>query len=163
MNAIAAVSLDWGIGRGDRLLFHIREDMRRFRAMTSGGTVIMGRKTLDTMPGGKPLPNRRNIVLTRRPDFAREGVETARSVEEVLALVAGEDPETVWSIGGGEVYAALLPHCRRCCLTRVYQRVDCDVYFPDLDRLPQWRLFRSGPILREGELDYQFVDYQQIP
>lgn len=66
MNAIAAVSLDWGIGKGNDLLFHIGEDMKRFRALTTGGTVIMGRKTLDSMPGGKPLPRRRNIVLTRR-------------------------------------------------------------------------------------------------
>ena len=86
MNAIAAVSLDWGIGRGNDLLFHIGEDMKRFRALTTGGTVIMGRKTLDSMPGGKPLPKRRNIVLTRQKDFAREGVETAASVEE-LSLI----------------------------------------------------------------------------
>ena len=75
MNTIAAVSLDWGIGKGNDLLFHIGEDMKRFRALTTGGTVIMGRKTLESMPGGKPLPRRRNIVLTRQKDFAREGVE----------------------------------------------------------------------------------------
>ena len=161
MNAIAAVSLNWGIGRGNDLLFHISEDMKRFRAMTTGGTVIMGRKTLDSMPGGRPLPKRRNIVITRNRDFAREGVETAHSVEEALALVAGEDPETVWVIGGGEIYRALLPYCRRCCLTRVYARPDCDVFFPDLDRLEDWRLFRSEPIRGEGELEFQFVDYER--
>ena len=159
MNAIAAVSLNWGIGRGNDLLFHIADDMKRFRAMTSGGTVIMGRKTLDTMPGGRPLPKRRNIVITRNPDFAREGVEVAHSVEEALALVAGEDPERVWSIGGGEIYRALLPHCRRCCLTRVYARPECDVFFPDLDARENWKVFRSEPVLAEGELSYQFVDY----
>ena len=71
MNAIAAVSRDWGIGRAGELLFHIPEDLRRFRALTTGGTVIMGRKTLDSLPGGRPLPNRRNLVLTRNAAFSR--------------------------------------------------------------------------------------------
>ena len=161
MNAIAAVSLNWGIGKGNDLLFHISEDMKRFRALTSGGTVIMGRRTLESMPGGRPLPKRRNIVITRNMEFTREGVETAHSVEEALALTAGDDPDRIWVIGGGEIYAALLPHCRRCCLTRVYAQPACDTYFPNLDRLPQWRLFRSESILSDGSLDYQFIDYIQ--
>ena len=82
MNAIAAVSADWGIGRDNDLLFHIHEDMRRFRALTSGSTVIMGRKNLDSLPGGRPLPQRRNIVITRQPNFTREGIEVAHSIDE---------------------------------------------------------------------------------
>ena len=159
MNAIAAVSLDWGIGKDNDLLFHIGEDMKRFRALTTGGTVIMGRKTLDSMPGGKPLPRRRNIVLTRQADFAREGVEVARSQEEVLRLTAGEDPEKVWVIGGGEIYRQLLPYCRLCWLTRVYARPGSAVFFPDLDTLPQWQVLRSGAIVSDGTWDYQFIEY----
>ena len=159
MNAIAAVSLDWGIGKDNDLLFHIGEDMKRFRALTTGGTVIMGRKTLDSMPGGKPLPRRRNIVLTRQEDFAREGVEVARSQEEVLRLTAGEDPEKVWVIGGGEIYRQLLPYCRLCWLTRVYARPESAVFFPDLDTLPQWQVLRSGAIVSVGTWDYQFIEY----
>ena len=159
MNAIAAVSLDWGIGKDNNLLFHIGEDMKRFRALTTGGTVIMGRKTLDSMPGGKPLPRRRNIVLTRQEDFAREGVEVARSQEEVLRLTAGEDPEKVWVIGGGEIYRQLLPYCRLCWLTRVYARPESAVFFPDLDTLPQWQVLRSGAIVSDGTWDYQFIEY----
>lgn len=159
MNAIAAVSLDWGIGKDNNLLFHIGEDMKRFRALTTGGTVIMGRKTLDSMPGGKPLPRRRNIVLTRQEDFAREGVEVARSLEEVLRLTAGEDPEKVWVIGGGEIYRQLLPYCRLCWLTRVYARPESAVFFPDLDTLPQWQVLRSGAIVSDGTWDYQFIEY----
>ena len=159
MNAIAAVSLDWGIGKDNDLLFHIGEDMKRFRALTTGGTVIMGRKTLDSMPGGKPLPRRRNIVLTRQEDFAREGVEVARSQEEVLRLTAGEDPEKVWVIGGGEIYRQLLPYCRLCWLTRIYARPESAVFFPDLDTLPQWQVLRSGAIVSDGTWDYQFIEY----
>ena len=159
MNAIAAVSLDWGIGKDNDLLFHIGEDMKRFRALTTGGTVIMGRKTLDSMPGGKPLPRRRNIVLTRQADFAREGVEVTHSPEEVLRLTAGEDPEKVWVIGGGEIYRQLLPYCRLCWLTRVYARPESAVFFPDLDTLPQWQVLRSGAIVSDGTWDYQFIEY----
>lgn len=159
MNAIAAVSLDWGIGKDNDLLFHIGEDMKRFRALTTGGAVIMGRRTLDSMPGGKPLPRRRNIVLTRQADFDREGIEVARSPEEVLRLTAGEDPEKVWVIGGGEIYRLLLPYCRLCWLTRVYARPESAVFFPDLDALPQWRVLRSGAIVSDGTWDYQFIEY----
>ena len=159
MNAIAAVSLSWGIGKDNQLLFHISADLQRFRAMTSVGTVIMGRKTLDSLPGGQPLPHRRNIVLTRSPDFHREGVETARSVEEALELVRGEDPEKVWVMGGGEIYAAFLHYCSRCAITRVYQDPACDTFFPNLDAMPEWRVFRSEAILLEGETAYQFIEY----
>ena len=159
MNAIAAVSAAWGIGREGDLLFRISGDLKRFRALTSGGTVIMGRKTLDSLPGGGPLPNRRNIVLTRDPRFSRPGVETAASPEEALALTAGEDPERVWLCGGGEVYRLLLPYCRRCCLTRVYADPPCDAWFPNLDRLGAWRLLRAEAVLSEGELAYQFLEY----
>ena len=160
MNAIVAVSLDWGIGKGNDLLFHISSDLKRFRAMTSGGTVIMGRKTLDSMPGGTPLPKRRNIVITRNQAFARDGVEIAHSVEEAVALVQQDDPERTWVIGGGEIYKAMLPYCRMCYVTRVYARPACDVFFPDLDAMHNWQLFRSEPILTEDGLDYQFVDYR---
>lgn len=159
MNAIAVVSADWGIGRDNALLFHIPEDMRRFRALTEGGTVIMGRKTLETLPGGRALPRRRNIVVTRDPGFVREGVQAAHSVEEILRLVSEEDPDRVWVIGGGEIYAALLPHCRICYLTRVYADQDCDTYFPNLDRLTGWRLLRSGTVSPCGGLDCQWVEY----
>ena len=159
MNAIAAVSLDWGIGKDNDLLFHIGEDMKRFRALTTGGTVIMGRKTLDSMPGGKPLPRRRNIVLTRQEDFAREGVEVARSQEEVLRLTAGEDPEKVWVIGGGEIYRQLLPYCRVWWVTRVYARPEGAGFFSGLDTLPQWQVLRSGAIVSDGTWDYQFIEY----
>ena len=159
MNAIAAVSLNWGLGKDNDLLFHISEDMKRFRALTAGGTVIMGRKTLDSMPGGKALPKRRNIVITRDMAFARENVEVAHSVEEALAMAAGDDPDKVWVIGGGEIYKAMLPHCRLCYITRVYAQPESEVFFPDLDTMSNWKILRSEAIQNDGELDYQFVDY----
>lgn len=157
MNAIAAISADWGIGKDNDLLFHISEDMRRFRALTSGGTVITGRKNLDSLPGGRPLPNRRCIVLTRQPDFARDGVEVVHSIQEALRLAEGLD--NVWVIGGGEIYAALLPHCKRCYITKVTASVPFDTAFPDLDQLPNWRLLDAGEPRSDGELTYRFTEY----
>lgn len=159
MNAIAAVSSSWGLGKNNDLLFHISADMKRFRALTAGGTVIMGRKTLDSMPGGKALPKRRNIVITRDKSFARENVEVVHSVEEAISLTACEDPETVWVIGGGEIYAALLPHCHLCCITHVNADPDCEVFFPDLSKLDNWKVLRREDEQCDGDLTYRFVDY----
>ena len=159
MNMIVAVASNWGIGKGNDLLFHISADMKRFRALTGGGTVIMGRKTLDSMPGGKPLPKRRNIVITRSADFQREGVEVAHSLEEAIAMVAEEDPAKVWVIGGGEIYKAMLPHCKMCYVTHIYDEKDCDTFFPDLSSLENWEIQHADNLMSDGAVNFQFVDY----
>ena len=85
MNAIVAVSENWGIGKDNALLFHIRADLQRFKALTTGHTVVMGRRTLESLPGGRGLPGRRNLVLSTRPDFAAERAEVVRSLDEAVA------------------------------------------------------------------------------
>jgi len=159
MNMIVAVASNWGIGKGNDLLFHISADMKRFRALTSGGTVIMGRKTLDSMPGGKALPKRRNIVITRSADFQREDVEVAHSLEEALELVKSEDPAKVWVIGGGEIYKAMLPYCKMCYVTHIYDEKDCDTFFPDLSAMENWEIQHADNLASDGAVNYQFVDY----
>ena len=159
MNSIVVVDRNWAIGKDNHLLFSLPADMKRFRSLTLGGTVILGRRTLDSFPGGNPLPKRRNIVITRNTDFVQEGVEAAHSVQEALDMAAGDDPDRVWVIGGGEIYAALLPYCRLCYLTRVYQQPPCDVFFPNLDARREWQILRSGAIVSDGSLDYQFIEY----
>ena len=158
MNAIVVVDRNWAIGRSNGLLFSLPGDMKRFRALTTGGTVIMGRKTLDSFPGGRPLPRRRNIVITRDPAFRREGCEIVRSPEEAAALAG--DGDDVWLIGGGSVYAALLNRCRRVYVTRVdAAATGADTFFPDLDALPEWTAERIGEPMEENGLAYRFVDY----
>ena len=107
LSAIVAVCDDWGIGCEGDMVVSNRADMRHFVACTKGCPVIMGRKTLLSFPGGRPLKNRRNIVLTRDEDFAPEGVDVVHSVDEALAAVA--DEPVAWVIGGGEVYRQILP------------------------------------------------------
>lgn len=160
MNAIACVSKSWAIGRDNQLLFHLKEDMRRFRTLTLGGTVILGRRTLDSFPGGKPLPGRRNIVITRDRSFSRPGAESAHSLEDALKLT---DPERddVWIIGGSSVYAAALSRCKRAYLTCVDADAEgADAFFPDLDRLPGWTAEETSAPVEENGVAYRFVTYR---
>lgn len=160
MNAIVVVDQNWAIGRGERLLFSLPTDMRRFRALTLEGTVILGRKTLDSFPGGRPLPRRRNIVVTRDLAFAREGAEIASSPEEALALAAGTPEDRLWVIGGGSIYRALLPRCKRVYLTKVDAAADgADTFFPNLDQLDGWALEAAGDSIMENGVAYRFLDY----
>lgn len=158
MNAIVVVDRNWAIGRGNDLLFSLPGDMKRFRSLTLGGTVILGRRTLDSFPGGRPLPKRRNIVITRDPAFCRDGCEAVASPEAAVALAGtGED---VWLIGGGSIYRALLGQCRRVYLTQVEAEAEgADTFFPDLDALPEWTVEHAGDPVTENGLTYRFVEY----
>ena len=158
MQAIVAVSQSWGIGKGGDLLFRLPSDLRRFKAMTTGHTVIMGRKTLDSLPGGTGLPHRRNLVLSRQSDFAPDRAEVIHSVEDILKTA--EDDAFV--IGGQQVYEQLLPYCARVYVTKVLSDPEADAFFPDLDKLPGWKVASVGEMLTENGLSFQFVEYTRI-
>lgn len=158
MQAIVAVSQSWGIGKGGDLLFRLPSDLRRFKAMTTGHTVIMGRKTLDSLPGGKGLPHRRNLVLSRQSDFAPDRTEVIHSVEDILKTA--EDDAFV--IGGQQVYEQLLPYCTRVHITKVLSDPEADAFFPDLDKLPGWKVASVGEMLTENGLSFQYVEYIRI-
>ena len=158
MQAIVAVSQSWGIGKGGDLLFRLPSDLRRFKAMTTGHTVIMGRKTLDSLPGGKGLPHRRNLVLSRQSDFAPDRAEVIHSVEDILKTA--EDDAVV--IGGQQVYEQLLPYCTRVHITKVLSDPEADAFFPDLDKLPGWKVASAGEMLTENGLSFQYVEYIRI-
>ena len=154
MTAIVCVSRSWGIGRDGALLFRISADLKRFKALTVGKTVILGRKTLDTFPGGKPLKDRRNIVLSRR-ELDIPGAEISHSFEEAAAL--GGDDAIV--IGGASVYMALLSRCDRVYVTKVDAAPDADSFFPNLDDNPDWRVASESEVFEENGLKFRFVDY----
>ena len=160
LSAIVAVCDDWGIGLDGGMGVENREDMRHFVSCTTGHTVIMGRRTLESFPGGRPLKNRRNVVLTRDTSFSPEGVDVVHSVEEALAAVADEDE--AWVIGGGQVYELLLPHCDRAVVTRDHCVRESDTFFPNLDALPDWALteVRDGGVTPEG-IAFDFVTYER--
>lgn len=158
MNAIVVVDQNWAIGREGKLLFSLPTDMKRFRALTLDGTVILGRKTLDSFPDGRPLPRRRNIVITRNVDFDREGIDIVPSPEAAIELAGGD--EKLWIIGGGSVYAALLSRCKRAYLTKVDAAAEgADTFFPNLDKLPGWEIEAVSEPVTENGVTYRFVDY----
>ena len=160
MNCIVVVDQNWAIGCDGGLLFSLPTDMKRFRSLTLDGTVIMGRKTLDSFPGGKPLPRRRNIVITHNTDFDREGVEVVTGTDEALALVEGSEDEKIWIIGGGSVYTALLSQCKRVYLTKVDAAAEnADTFFPNLDKLPGWEVESVGEPIEENGMTFRFIDY----
>lgn len=128
---IVACTRDFAIGRGGDLLFHISDDLKRFKSLTMGHPIIMGRKTFESFPKGA-LPGRRNIVVTRNSDYAAPGIETAKSLEEALAM-SGDASSECFVIGGGEIYAQALPLASRIELTLIDATVeDADTYFPKL-------------------------------
>lgn len=148
ISIIAAITADRAaIGRRGDLLFHISADLRHFKQLTSGHTVVMGRKTFESLPKGA-LPDRRNIVVTRNAAWSAPGVETAASVEEAMALASQTDstsePE-IFIIGGGQLYAAALPLAGRMDLTIVDEPTpsDADTFFPEIDP-DQWQISELG-------------------
>lgn len=157
MEVIVNTALDWGIGNGGDLLYHIREDMKFFRQHTLGKAVLMGRKTLESFPGGKPLPDRVNLVLTANPDYHRDGIVVCHSEQEALAL-AKQYPE-VMLIGGAAVYEQFLPYCERAWVTRVQASKPADTYFPNLDELEQWECVWQSEKKQAGEIQFYFAEY----
>jgi dihydrofolate reductase len=146
---IAAVARNRGIGYKGELPWKLPEDMRRFKQITTGHAVLMGRKTFEAL--GKPLPNRRNVVLTHR---AIPGVETYPAIEAALAGLAGE--QRVFVIGGGEVYAQLLGNADELYLTHVHREVTADAFFPPFQHLIGTRFHE---IFRDDRDEFSFVDY----
>lgn len=134
MYAIAAVTLDWGIGKDGKLLVNDPGDLRHFRRLTGNGTLLMGRKTFESI--GHPLKDRRNVVVTSQDDYASKhpGIECASSIDQALEMVAADEPN-VWLIGGETLYRELVPYCRRMYLTHYVMLQESDAYFP----APDWR------------------------
>lgn len=165
LKAIVAVCDDWGIGADGDMVVSNRADMRHFVQKTSGHTVIMGRRTLESFPGGRPLKNRRNIVLTRDTSFARWGAEVVHSLDEALAALA--DGEEAWVIGGGKVYAEFLPYCVEAEVTHNHCVRESDTFFPNLVDDPAWDTGVSSGLCEiapgEGDagLTYEFVTYRR--
>jgi dihydrofolate reductase len=158
MDCIVNVTQGWAIGNGGRLQITLHADMRRFRELTRGKTLVLGRATLATFPGGRPLPKRRNIILTTDPTFTVDGGETARSVEEALKLT--ENDEKVFVIGGASVYRQLLSFCRYAYITRLYVNTPADSFFPDLDANPDWTLVEASERMKSGDVEYALLKYE---
>ena len=158
MYVIAAVDQNWAIGKGGDQLCYLPADLRRFQALTTGHPVILGRKTLATFPGGRPLKNRRNLVLSRTPSFAPEGAEVFRELDSLLAAA----PADAFVIGGEGVYRALLPYCDKAYITKIDRAWPAVAYFPDLDADPAWQVMEEGDWQEHEGLAFRYVTYERV-
>ena len=161
MNLIVAVDKNWAIGFQNRLLVRIPADQRFFRETTTGKVVIMGRKTLESFPGGEPLKNRTNIVITRKADYQKKGVLTARSIEEALSLCEGYASEDIYVIGGEEIYRQMLPYCDVAHVTKIDYAYQADAYFPNLDEDPEWEITADSEEQTYYDLEFYFYRYER--
>ena len=155
---IAAVASNGVIGIDNRLPWRLPDDLKRFRALTSGHTVIMGRRTWESLP--RALPNRQNIVVTRTPGYVADGADTAGSLAE--ALSRANMPAPIFCIGGGALYRDALPLADTLYITEIDRAFTGDAMFPPLDR-DQWREIDREPHTLGGRdgFDYAFVTYRR--
>ena len=162
MNIIVAVDKNWGIGKDNRLLVSIPADMKFFRTTTTGKVVVMGRKTLESFPGGQPLKNRTNIVLTRDVNYKVKDAVIVHSVEELLEELKKYYSEEVYVIGGDSVYSAMLDHCDTAYVTKIDFAYEADTWFPNLDEREDWSPAEASEEQTYFDLEYQFVKYKKI-
>ena len=161
MNLIVNVDSNWAIGYRGKLLVSIPEDMKFFRSETTGLVVVLGRKTLDTFPGGQPLKNRTNIILTRNPNYQVKGAIICHSVEEVLEELKKYNSEDVYIIGGDSIYKEFLPYCDVAHVTRTDHVYDADAWFPNLEEDPAWVLTGESEEKTYFDLEFRFCRYER--
>lgn len=161
MKAIVNVDNNWGIGIGDKLLNHIPADMKFFRETTTGNVVVMGRATFMTFPGPKALPNRVNIVLTRDEDWSAPDVTVCHSTDELFSLLKNYDSDSVFVIGGSNVYEQLLPCCDTVYVTKVDSAKEADKFFPDLDSMQEWSAVSESDIMEHNGVEFRFLTYKK--
>ena len=159
ISIIVAVSDDLGIGKENELLWHISEDLKRFKRLTTGNTVIMGKRTWDSLPR-RPLPGRKNVVLTDIPKEIIEESVTAYSLEDALSKCDKE--EEIFIIGGGSVYRQFMPVADRLYITHVHNKAPADVYFPEID-LNTWEVAEKEefPYSETNPVPYTYVIYER--
>ena len=158
MELIVAVYDDWGIGCCGTQPIALSADRKFFREETRGAMVIAGRRTIGDFPGGKPLPGRINVALTRTVD-EMPGFIICRSPEEAMEL--GKTAEKVMVIGGGSVYRQMLPYCDTAIITKVHCTTPCDTYFPNLDEMDDWFLAENLQSGEENGIAYEMLVYKR--
>ena len=161
MDLIVAVDANWGIGKDGDLLHPISEDLKYFRRKTTGNVLVMGRKTLESFPNKKPLPNRVNIVLTNNKNYEAEGVVLCHGIDELPAVLKGYEDKQIFVAGGGTIYKQLLPQCETAYVTKIYEAYEADTHFPDLDADPEWELAEKGEMQEEKGVKFSFDIYRR--
>ena len=161
MNLIVAVDSNWAIGKENKLLVSIPQDMKFFRETTKGKVVAMGRKTLESFPGGLPLKNRVNIVITRDKNYKVKDAVVVHSIEEALEEAKKYSQEDVYVIGGDSIYKQMLPYCTKAHVTKIDFAYEADTFFPNLDEDEQWEVTERSEEQTYFDLEYEFRTYER--
>ena len=159
MNIIVAVDKNWAIGYQNKLWNSIPEDMKFFRETTTGNVVVMGRKTLESFPNGRPLKNRTNVVITRQKDYEVPGAVVVHSVEEALEYLKDFRSENIYVIGGASIYEQMLPYCDVAHVTVMDYAYQADTWFPNLDEMDDFVIAADSEEKTYFDLEYCFKMY----
>lgn len=162
MNLIAAVDNNWAIGKNNNLLVRIPMDQKFFRETTTGKVVVMGRKTLESFPGGRPLKMRTNIVLTHNPNYKVENAIVVHSMDELHEELKKYKSEDIYVIGGEKIYEQLLDECDVAHITKINFSYDADAYFPNLDERPEWKITGGSEEQTYFDLEFYFYKYERV-
>lgn len=161
MNCIVAVDENWAIGYKNELLVRIPADQKFFRQETTGKVVVLGRKTLETFPQGRPLPNRINIIVSTKKDYQVKDAIVVHSIEELLEELKKYDTEDVYIIGGDSIYKQMLPYCDTAHVTKIDRAYEADTYFPNLDDMEEWEITADSDEQVYFDLTYHFLKYER--
>ncbi len=161
MNLIAAVDSNWAIGYQNRLLVSIPNDMKFFRSETMGKVIVLGRKTLESFPGQRPLAQRTNIILSKDPNYTVKDGIVVHSIEELLKVLDGYPSEDIYIIGGSSIYEQMLPYCDVAHITKIDHAYAADSYFPNLDELEEWNITEDSEEQTYFDLEYTFLKYEK--
>ncbi len=162
MQLIVAVDKNWAIGKENKLLVSIPQDMKFFRETTMGKVVVMGRKTLESFPNGLPLKQRTNVVITRDKNYRVKDAIVVHSIEEALKEIAKYPSEDVYVIGGDSIYRQMLPHCDVAHVTKINHAYEADTFFPNLDEKEEWLVTGVSEEQTYFDLEYEFVRYERV-
>lgn len=161
MNLIVAVDENWAIGYKNELLIRIPADMKMFRQETTGKVVVLGRKTLETFPGGQPLKNRTNIILSTNKDYKVKDATVVHSIDELLEELKNYADEDIYIIGGETIYRQLLPYCNVAHITKIDRSYEADAFFTNLDENPDWEVTAESDEQSYFDTTYSFVKYER--
>lgn len=162
MNLIVNADRNWAIGNNNKLLVSIPKDMKTFREMTTGKVIVLGRKTLSTFPGGRPLDSRTNIIMSRDKNFKVDGAIVVHGVDDLLDELKKYKSDDVYICGGESVYKQLIPYCDTAHVTRVDHSYAADAYFPDLDKSDEWEIEVESDEEVYFDVTYSFVKYVRV-
>lgn len=166
MILLFSVDNNWNVGYKGDLLYKIPEDLKRFRRFTTGHIIIMGRKTFESLPEGKALPNRKNIIITRKKDYNRPNTTVVNTIDELFQTLQEINPNGEmknFMIGGGNIANQLIAYCHKAYITKIFKSFEnADASLHNLDQDDEWEIYKETDIYTDGDVKYQYVNYKRI-